>query len=140
MVHKEHIENFLRINKIPLTAPDSEIREALIYAKWHEKDVEVALLTLRGNVEEDPQVTAAHALLRTDAPLKPETLASLLGMDIQLARGMLPVSNESEAESSSGSIFIMVIASMAFAFAAALTLMYIFQIGPFFSPIEQSLF
>lgn len=85
MIDRKHIESFLTINGLPADAPDEEIRSLLISARWHENDVETALVVLR----EDPQkhhqhIDSVHKVFHSDQRIKPETLNALLGIDIEL--------------------------------------------------------
>lgn len=97
MPQKAHIENFLRINGIPHDASDEVIRTALISARWHEKDADVALLVLRDKPTEGhesaPLISARQLFGVDDMRLAPETLTSLLGIEIKLSGKKIKVEN-----------------------------------------------
>ena len=86
MLSKQHIENFLRLNDVPLTAPENQIRAALRSAHWAEPDIDIAIALLRG-LEEELDMhrnVVAKDMFYTDTPIAPDTLSSLLGIDIVL--------------------------------------------------------
>lgn len=139
MVEKEHLENFLRLNGISPTAPDEEIRSALITAKWHDTDVEVALMVLRGEKGgEDIEMIASRQLFHSDAHIAPETLSKLLGMHVQIGRNQLRASyNKADADRKTAIFYTwLTIASVLGAGLLALFLMYSFQVGPFYAAAE----
>jgi hypothetical protein len=143
MVEKEHIANFLRINGISLTAPDDEIRNALIYARWHERDIEYALLVLRDDNHGSIDVTASHGILVSDRKLAPETLTSLLGIDVSLDRNRFSeelTDHEVERTNNTARSLVLLTTSVFFAFLAAMLIMFLLKIGPYYSPLEQSFF
>lgn len=85
MIDRQHIENLLRMNGLEPTAPDEEIKEILIRARWHEDDVETALVILR----EDPKsksshVDTLHNIFNTNEKLAPDTLNAILGIDVEV--------------------------------------------------------
>ena len=85
MVSKEHVINFLRLNEVELSETDEVIRGALFAARWHEQDVDIALMLVR-DIKVDPtrMLPRAHHLLSVDGAIAPQTLSSLLGIDIAL--------------------------------------------------------
>lgn len=134
MIEKEHLENFLRLNGISPTAPDEEIRSALITAKWHDRDVEVALMVLRGEKGgADIEMIAAHHLFHTDARVAPETLSKLLGMDVRINGNELRASYHKADADRQAVVFYIVLTIVALlgTAVAALGLMYYFSIEPF---------
>jgi hypothetical protein len=85
MFEKSHIEKFLRINGVPPDAPDDVIKSVLISAQWHEEDVEAAVLVLRENPKShETRVDSLHKVFRSDDRLRPETISSLLGIEMDL--------------------------------------------------------
>ena len=83
MFERRHVEELLRINGVPLTAPDEQIKSVLISARWHEKDVETAMTVLRENtVSHETHVDTLQKMFRSDDKLRPETISALLGVDI----------------------------------------------------------
>jgi hypothetical protein len=90
MFERRHVEELLRINGVPLTAPDEEIKSVLISARWHEQDVETAMTILRENTtSHKTHVDTLQKMFRTDEKLKPETISALLGVDIDIESGSI---------------------------------------------------
>lgn len=88
MFERRHIEELLRINGVPTTAPDEEIKSVLLSARWHEKDVETAMHVLRENkTNHKTHVDSLHKIFSSDSKLRPETINALLGIDIEIPRG-----------------------------------------------------
>lgn len=138
MLDRSHIENFLRLNGIDATEPDEVVRSALIGAQWHEKDVEVALLVLRENVEDHTQeVTALHKVFRSDDKLSPETISSLLGVDLSLKQSGFQSYRYApdRQEGTVGSSMIQIIAVIVLALVLGVGFTFLFSIGPFYSPV-----
>lgn len=140
MVHKEHIENFLRINGVSTSAPEEEIRGALVAARWHERDVDAAIMVLRGEAENpDLTVTSIHSVLHPEKPVAPETISALLGVSHTIKQNErrprfdVPVYREYTLPTW---VIILLLASVV-AVAVALFTMYILTIGPFYSPVDQ---
>lgn len=95
MFERRHVEELLRINGVPLTAPDEEIKSVLISARWHEKDVETAMTVLRENtISHETHLDTLQKMFRTDAKLKPETISALLGVDIDIASGTIKTTEQ----------------------------------------------
>ena len=85
MFEREHIEKFLKLNGVEPSAPDDEIKSVLISARWHENDVETALLVLRENPQShETHVDTLRRVFRSDEHLKPETISALLGVDVNI--------------------------------------------------------
>lgn len=86
MFKKEHIEKMLRLNGVSLDDPDDVIKSILISAQWHEDDVEAAVLVLRENKDShETHVDSLHKVFRSDERLRPETIASLLGIEMDFS-------------------------------------------------------
>lgn len=86
MFKKEHIEKMLRLNGVSLDDPDDVIKSVLISAQWHEDDVEAAVLVLRENKDShETHVDSLHKVFRSDERLRPETISSLLGIEMDLS-------------------------------------------------------
>lgn len=85
MLDRSHIEQMLKLNGVEASAPEEEIKSVLISARWHENDVETALLVLRENKESHKtHVDSLHKVFRSDENLKPETISALLGIDVDI--------------------------------------------------------
>ncbi len=86
MIDKHHVEELLRLNGVQATAPDEEIKSVLISARWHEKDVETALLVLRENKQShETHVERLNKVFTSDDALQPELISSLLGVDVDVS-------------------------------------------------------
>ncbi len=140
MLSKQHIENFLRLNDVSLSAPEDEIRNALLSARWDNRDIDVALMTLQG-IEDELEARrhpAAHGLFYTDVPIAPDTLSSLLGIDVVLLQKNIERRRVAhEPKSSMLTVLLGVLASVVLAMVAAILLMFLLQIGPFYTPVEH---
>lgn len=83
MIKKNAVERILSINGVATSAPDVEIKEMLLSAKWNEDDVETALIVLRENTENHEQrVDSIENVFQNDGPLHPDTISSMLGVDV----------------------------------------------------------
>jgi len=90
MVKKAHIENFLRLNGLSVESSDAEIKSLLITARWQEEDALGAIAVLRGTHtdskvnEGEVEDMARKELFHGNAKLSPESLSSLLGIDVEV--------------------------------------------------------
>ena len=138
MVQKEHLENFLRLNGISPTAPDEEIRSALVTANWHDQDVEVALMVLRGEKKgNEVEMIATHQLFHTDAHIAPEMLSSLLGIDVQVGAHQLRASYDKASQDREQFIYYVWLISISVLCTVIVAVggLYLFDIGPFYAPV-----
>ncbi len=86
MIEKRNIEAFLRINGIPATANDEEIRSVLISARWNQNEVDTALMVLKENTNtKETHVDTLHKVFNSDDRLSASEISTLLGIDVQLA-------------------------------------------------------
>jgi hypothetical protein len=87
MIERSQVEQFLKLNGVPVTAPDEEIKSVLLRARWGEKDVETALLILRENIHShETHVDSLRKVFQTDTALKPENITALLGIDVFVSK------------------------------------------------------
>ena len=87
MISKEVVEQYLRANGVTAAAPDDEIKEVLFSAKWHHDDVETALMVLREDgATHQTRVDSLHKVFHSDERLQPETISSLLGIEIEFKK------------------------------------------------------
>ena len=85
MFQRDQIERMLRVNGVSPTDPDDVIKSVLISAQWHEDDVEAAVLVLRENKDShETHVDSLHKVFRSDEHLRPETISSLLGIQMDV--------------------------------------------------------
>ena len=67
MIDKRSIEAFLRVNGIPPTAQDEEIRSVLLSAKWNENEVDTALVVLKENLtNQETHVDTLHKVFNSE--------------------------------------------------------------------------
>lgn len=86
MIEKRSIETFLRVNGIPPTAKDEEIRSVLISARWNANEVDTALMVLKENTNsQETHVDTLHKVFNTDSRLNSAEISLLLGIDVQLS-------------------------------------------------------
>ncbi|MDC1205267.1 hypothetical protein N8083_00260 [Candidatus Pacebacteria bacterium] len=86
MIDRRHIEQVLKLNGLNPNSPDDKIKSLLISARWHEDDVETALVVLRENPKNRKQhIDSVHKIYSSNQKLSPDTLNALLGMDVEVA-------------------------------------------------------
>ncbi len=80
------MNQFLKQNGIPSTAPDEEIRSILISARWDNNDVDTALMVLKENRDSKAtHVDTLHRVFHSDERLTPADISSLLGVKVSLS-------------------------------------------------------
>lgn len=85
MIEKRNIESFMRVNGIPATANDEEIRSVLISARWNENEVDTALMVLKENTTtKQTHVDTLHKVFNTDDRLNSQEISNLLGINVEL--------------------------------------------------------
>jgi phosphoserine aminotransferase len=90
MINRAQIEQLLKMNGVPVTAPDEEIKAVLLHASWHEKDVNTALLVLRENkTSHESHVDSLHKIFKSDSKLTAEAISNLLGIDVDVSNVQL---------------------------------------------------
>ena len=100
MFERRHIEELLRVNGVPLSSPDEEIKSVLISARWHEKDVETAMLVLRENTaSHESHVDTLQKMFRSDSALSSETISALLGVDVNVETGSIDTRSQNKNRS-----------------------------------------
>jgi len=120
MFQRNHIEKLLRLNGVDTTDSDEEIKSVLISAQWHKDDVEAAVLVLRENkTDHKTRVDSLHKVFRSDERLRPETISSLLGIEMNITSKEL-ASRQKHSSAKLPPSHILVVA------CAALTLSLIF--------------
>lgn len=144
MVHKDHIVSLLRVNGISAGASDEEIRDALSSARWHEHDIDTALKLIQRNEADagdsapDPEYAHAHAL-RSGRSLEPQTLSALLGVSVNIPTSTMHPDDASTMPESDrlewGEYCLLVGGSLLAAVLFGLAALYIFKLGPFYTPI-----
>lgn len=83
MINREFVERYLRANGVTPPATEDQIKEVLFSAKWHESDVDTALMVLRENPQtKRTKIQSLHKVYHSDERLEPETISALLGIDV----------------------------------------------------------
>ena len=131
MVNKKHIETILKINGLADSAPDEEIRSVLLSARFHEDEIDTALMVLRENiVTNKTRVDGLHKAFRTDEGLEAKEIAELLGIEVNIKDR-----HKSEKHNSSLytilSTIVLWVASALVAAVALLYYMYTHNVGVF---------
>lgn len=133
MINKAVVEQYLRANGIDQSATDDDIKSVLFSAKWHQDDVETALMVLRENPETHEQhVDALHKVFHNDDRLEPETISNLLGIDVEIQPKEARITKDPvNARSVMTSVFFGVIMSGLFLLVA----MWYLKTGIFFARV-----
>ena len=85
MIDRKHIEKFLELNGLSPDAPDEEIKSLLLSARWHNDDVETALVVLREHPKTKRQhIDSMYNITSSDKKISPDTLNALLGIDVNV--------------------------------------------------------
>jgi hypothetical protein len=132
MIEKRNIEAFLRINGIPPTAKDEEIRSVLISARWNKNEVDTALMVLKENIKnQTTHVDTLHKVFNSDNRLTSAEISSLLGIDVDITGsdvGDLTAERAKAQRLQSVSIFVL---SIVIAVSSLGYLMYKEKVGYF---------
>ncbi|MFT5037297.1 MAG: hypothetical protein ACI9VM_000876 [Candidatus Azotimanducaceae bacterium] len=85
MINRRYIEQLLKLNGLKPDSPDDEIKSVLVSARWHENDVETALVVLRENSgNQEQHIDTFHKTFNSDTQFSPDTLNAILGIDIEI--------------------------------------------------------
>lgn len=132
MIDRTHIEQILKLNGLPPTAADEEIRSVLISARWNKEDVETAITVLRENVNtHKSRVDTLHDVFLTDKKLSPEAIHSLLGIDVQVDSKELETLRVSRRNLYYWQILSIFVIAILIAFTLVLGMMYMTGFGVF---------
>ncbi len=133
MIDKHHVEELLRLNGVKATDPEEEIKSVLISARWHEQDVETALLVLRENKQShETHVERLNKVFTSDDRLQPELIASLLGVDVNISGSSLKGMNYKPRRSLSfGQLLQITFLSVGLSFVCIVGAMWYFDMGLF---------
>jgi hypothetical protein len=131
MISKEAVERYLQANDVAPTAPDEEIKEILLRAKWHASDVETALTVLRENpTTKESHTETLHRVFHSDDRLQPETISALLGIDIDTSE----IEERQKQRNTVAASSILTVFAVAIGLSATFVgvAMWILQMGPFY--------
>lgn len=139
MFDRTQIEKFLKINGVGLDSPHEEIRSVLLSAKWHEEDVETALLVLKEDTQSHKtRVDSLHKVFRKDDALKPETISALLGIDMDISPEDIAARRAGARNRLTASqVMHIAIVSLAFSLLFIFGSMYVSQTGMFHQSQQQ---
>jgi hypothetical protein len=133
MIERDYISKILKLNGIDVTAPDEEIKSVLISAHWHEDDVDTALMVLRENKKNhETHVDTLHKVFHSDERLSPETISSLLGIDMEVSSKDIELRRKlAKGQLSAGLILQMSLVSILLASVVLLASMWFLKFGIF---------
>ena len=133
MIEKKRIEDFLRANGVPATAPDEEIRSILLSASFDENEVNTALLILKENtISNETHIDALHKIFRSDNRLKPSEISSLLGISVNLSDNDIYYNTADKRRTTIINAFFISLFVVVFVFLGLFIMMYVDQVGPFY--------
>lgn len=139
MVKRNQIEAILKMNGVEPTSPDEIIRSVLLSARYSENEVDTALMVLRENIKTNKtRVDGLHKVFRTDEGLKPDEIAQLLGIEVNVSE-RIEYDDEKDGSdftfTKSQKITILVIA-FTVTIVGFMMYMYIFKIGYFYQSLS----
>jgi len=104
-----------------------------VSANWHHDDVETALMVLRENtVSHETHVDTLHKIFRSDERLKPETISSLLGIDMDISSKDIELKRKlAKGRFTMGLVVQIFLVSLFFAVVIMLSSMWLLEFGIF---------
>ena len=133
MIEKKRIEDFLRANGVPASAPDEEIRSILLSASFNEYEVNTALLILKENtISNKTHIDTLHKVFRSDNRLKPSEINSLLGISVNLSDNDIYYNTADKRRTTIINAFFISLFVVVFVFLGLFIMMYVDQVGPFY--------
>jgi hypothetical protein len=134
MIEKRNVEAFLKVNGIPPTAKDEEIRSVLLSARWNNNEVDTALMVLKENTKSnETHVDTLHKVFNSDDRLSSAEISKLLGIDVNLSDNDVTDINKKHQLSQNSTAVITFILSIIIAVSSIGYLMYKEQAGVFHS-------
>ena len=135
MFKREDVEQMLAVNGVPPTAPDEQIKQLLIDARWNKNDVDTAITVLRENQTTHKQrVDKLHKIFYSDDRLQPETVSALLGIETHFKpHDTEHPSRRPRSSLTAGQIIRILIVSIALSLLLLLFMMWYMQTGLFYS-------
>jgi hypothetical protein len=132
MIDKRNIEAFLKVNGIPPTAKDEEIRSVLLSARWNNNEVDTALMVLKENtVSNETHVDTLHKVFNSDDRLSSAEITKLLGIDVHLTElEDVSISRKHQIIENSSALIVFIL-SLLIAFSSIGYLMYKEKAGVF---------
>ncbi len=134
MIEKRNIEAFLKVNGIPATAKDEEIRSVLLSARWNNNEVDTALMVLKENTKNnETHVDTLHKVFNSDDRLTSSEISKLLGIDVNLSDHEVNSVNKKRQMIENSSAVITFFLSLIIAISSISYLMYKEKAGIFHS-------
>lgn len=124
----------LKQNGVTDVHNEAEVRACLYRLQWHPSDIDraVRLVTTADTNEAVSHQTALHILLRTDERLRPETLSSLLGIELEMTEDEVTHSAQRAAPRLTLSrLFVVVFVGVIIASTVMLIIMWFSKVGLF---------
>lgn len=132
MIEKRNVEAFLRVNGIPPTAKDEEIRSVLLSARWNNNEVDTALMVLKENINSnETHVDTLHKVFNSDDRLSSSEITKLLGIDVTLSDNDVTDLNTKHQLSQNSTAVITFVLSIIIAVSSIGYLMYKEKAGVF---------
>jgi hypothetical protein len=132
MISKEAVECYLRANDVQPSAPDDEIKEILLRAKWDKRDVDTALTVLRENAEtKETHIDTLHRVFHSDERLEAETVSALLGIHVDVSEIEAHVQQRNSVVSAS--IIAVLLTSVSLTIVFVGVTMWLLKMGPFYT-------
>jgi hypothetical protein len=130
MIDRQKIEALLKIQGIPPTAPEEQIRSVLLSAQYDDDEIRTAITVLRENTTDNrAHVDGLHKIYRTDKGLKPAEITALLGIDVDVSEWQ--IKNHRQRGVSTAHYFIILGLIILLAFGGLMFAMYLNAAGPF---------
>ena len=139
MIDKRNVEAFLKVNGIPPTAKDEEIRSVLLSARWNNNEVDTALMVLKENTKSnETHVDTLHKVFNSDDRLSSSEISKLLGIDVNLSDHEGLDLNQKHQLSQNSTAVITLILSVIIAASSIGYLMYKEKAGVFYGDEVQN--
>lgn len=132
MIQRKQIEQILRINGVALSAPDEEIKSVLLSARWHEDDIETAIMVLRENKKSHKtHVDTVHKVFHSDDKLSPDAVSSLLGIDMDISSNEINTISNKQGKLQFNSILVLALISLGLSLIFVFAAMWYLKMGLF---------
>ncbi len=132
MIEKRNVEAFLKVNGIPPTAKDEEIRSVLLSARWNNNEVDTALMVLKENIKSnETHVDTLHKVFNSDDRLSSAEISKLLGIDVSLSDMDVADIFKKQSSLQNGRALLTLVLSIVIAASSIWYLMYKEQAGIF---------
>ena len=133
MFDRDQIEKLLKLNGVDASSPDEEIKSVLLSARWHNDDIDTVFLVLRENKHSgDTHTDSIRRTFTAGDQLRPETISSLLGIDMDISPDKLSLERKRmKGDLTAGLVVHMVLVSLALSLIFVLSSMWYLEMGLF---------